>query len=422
MADFLSKDQYSQTTAAKKPGATYSSYRTWVTKTRAKRAAARNAPALPPTPMPSYPAGSLMGQAQGMVQPQYNAALQSIIDSITRSTKLGQNAISGYTSNYLQQLPAIQAQIKSIYAGAKNEQGQVNAGLQALTQHQNAQATGDLAAANAGAGGTGAGVAAVQALGQGSLAAGSAYGGSTMERLIGQGAANQAYAAKLPAYGAALGQQTMGQFLAAQQQSQADQTSQLAQQLPGWVQSAYGSLVDQQQFAAQQAEQARQFNASLQQQQYEANLSHADNVAARLAAQKAAAEKADPNANLTWPQKMQAIYGDLVTSASNLAQDHPGSRPGQIVKGLSYGQIRRRLNALVKGRLGPNVPPAVLKMYVDQALIAAGWVPPKLGSAVPPAAPGGLTGPVGGPQGPQGPQGPVAQVPPPPPSRFGYGQ
>jgi len=354
-----------------------------------------------------------MAQAQGMVQPSYNAALQSIVDSITRSTQLGSNAIKGYTGNYLAQLPAIQNQISSIYAGAKNEQRDVNAGLTALTQHQNAAATGALASANAAAGGNGGGVAQVAQLGQGSLAAGTAYGGSTLERLIGQGAANQAYAAKLPAYGAALGQQTMGQFLAQQSSNQADQTSQLNSQLPGMVQNAYQSLVDQQQFQAQQAEQSRQFYASLAQQQREAQLSHADNVAARNA-------KNDPAAGQTWPQRLQAISGRLSDVASALHArpvDKNGVPTG--AKGLSYAVIRGRLNALVKSQLGFDVPPALLKMYVDQALIVAGWIPPKVGQKTPAGqAPGGLQGPVGTAPGPSGPVGPQS----PPPSRFGYGQ
>ncbi len=250
MANFLTPDQYQQTQAAKKPGATYSSYKTWVQKTRAKRAAVRN-------------------QGGTVAAPSYDPT------------------------------------------GALLTPAQLNAGLAQLMQTQNATATNSQAAAAAAAGGNNTGANQIAATGLGALGATAAYGGSTSERLIGQGAADQAYAAKLPAWGAALGQQTLGNFLAGQQGAQNQQTSDLNAQLPGMVSSAYQTLVSQaQQAAAAAAESQREFNiqqaqsaASAREQARQFNASLAQQKAEAAARAKAAGTK-NPTTPIEWGNKL----------------------------------------------------------------------------------------------------------------------
>ncbi len=350
----------------------------------------------------------LVGQARGMVQPMFQSAINAIASQINNRSRLGTNAIQGYGQNYINSLPAIQNQVQGIYDSAKGEQASTNDALANFIRNQGAQASTDLGAQAAAAGQTNAGANQVAAVGAGASGATMAYGGSTLERLIGQGAAEQSYTAQLPAFARAEQTQTLGNFLADQNNTLRDQTNQLQQQLPQTIQSTYQNLLDRelQKTGLNQAQQGRRadfYNAGLSrnvesralgaqiyqgQQQLNQDQSQFETTQ-KFQNQQLEFEKAKAGivSGTSWDKKLQSMSENLAATADQLAQ---GSRTksGLAIPGssLSYGKIRGRLNALIKGKFGGDVPPRLLKFYVDQALMAAGWKRPGQAAATDPYA------------------------------------
>lgn len=417
MASFLTPKQFAGTKAAKS-GGTYSSYKNWVTKKRQQRSSERvqgastqagqfaqsfgqtSEPVLRAQAISLFPRDpnlkaltnqQLIQQTQGIVNPIFQNAIKTITNQINERSRLGTNAIQGYGQAYQQALPQIQSQVAGIYGQAKNEQAGVNEALTNLIRNQNAGATNELAGAASAAGQLPAAPTA-----PGAAAATAGYGGSTLERLIGQGASQQAFTAQLPAFGQALQTQTLGNFLGQQNATLADQTSQIQGQLPQTLADTYQNLLnrelDKGQLRAQRSTSIADFynqglsrnveSRALGAQIYgdEANRQQdASQFAANIDWQREQAGLNDPK-NATWDQKLGELGPKLAATADQLHQNTLTKSGLLAKKGLSYGKIRGRLNALIRGQLGGAVPQKLLKFYVDQALQAAGWSPPSYGA------------------------------------------
>lgn len=429
MANYLTPAQFAKTATGKQKGSSYSSYKSWVTKTRKTRGDARSAAQVgsfasgfgqvPQSTLmqtahalaPADPAlaplsgNQLMTQARGMVNPIFQNAIQAITGQANRTSQLGVNAIQGYNQNYMATLPHIQGQVAEIYNQAKGETAGVNDALANFIRDQGARATTDLAGQATAAGQTGAGAAQLAAVGAGASGATAAYGGSALERLIGQGAAEQAYTAQLPAFAQAGTMQTLGGFLAGQQNTLRDQTQNLTSQLPGQLQNTYQSLLDRelqktQLRQGQQAKVADYYNQGLDrnvesralgaqiyqgQQQLGQDQTQFE---AQQGLQQQQFELAKAKAGIVsgtgWDKKLQSISSNLIATADQLY--NPRTKDGLSAgQGLSYGKIRGRLSAIIKGQFGGKVPPRLLKFYVDQALHSIGWQTPKAGAQINPA-------------------------------------
>ncbi len=383
MSSYLTPEQFQHTAAARKPGATYTSYKTYVANTRAKRAAARKPAVVNPYSAPA-PAGispSVQAEAQGMVQPIFAASLKQITDSINSASRAGSNAIAGYGKAYLASLPAVQHQVDSIYKQAGASQAGLDSALTSLIQGQGAASTAAQAAANFAGHGTGAGTAAVGALGAGATAANAAQGATIMGGLTQQGAAERAYTAQLPAWGqAGIGYQT-GNFLAGQQKQLADATATIQAQVPQALQSAYDTIYNRQQAEAQQRFQQQQF--AYQQQQDAANAAenhrqalvteqqNQERINLDKQAQQAAldAKSGKLRTPADWNGALGKISTGILGTFAPLIADSVNPSTGQIRKGLSRKQMRARVRAAVLAQLGPNVPQRLLNPYVDNILI-----------------------------------------------------
>jgi hypothetical protein len=380
MADFLTPTQFAKTQTGKS-GATYGSYKTWVTKTRAQRAIAAKAPT-----GGGHPAdpNSLNAQAFAMVNPALQASLRAISDQINRSTALGSNAIKGYGQSYLNQLPAIQKNVDSIYKDANAQQQGIAGSLAQYVQGQAQGAAAQMGQANFQGHGTGGGVAALAPVVAGAPAAASAYGGAISSGLNQQGAAERAYTAQLPAFGAAGIQQGLGQYMAGQQKQLADANATAQAQLPSMLQTAENTIYQRQQDA--QAAQFQQQQFAWQKQQAviaQQEQAHQDALSQqnadrdyqlRLKAANAsvAASKAKSGTPVTaqdWDTVLGSQTQDLVGHFGPLATRHIPAGSITAVAGIPRKEMRTKITAYFRSVYGSKIPPALLKDHVDNIML-----------------------------------------------------
>jgi hypothetical protein len=477
----LTPGQFAKTAAAKKPGATYKTYKTYVDTTTKKRAAARASAAaqapfqvtapgdlsrgqilqaaqqqIPYDPYYNPLSGAQMAsQAQSMVNPTVQAAIENITKQAMVTGRAGTNAISGYTNDLYNKLTPLSGQVGDIYNAAQGEQSNVTAALANFVRDQGSHLQSQLQNQESAAGQTNAGSLQAGAVGAGASGATAAYGLSSLERLIGQGAAEQSYAAQLPGIAKIGGQQQLGQFQTGVVNDLSKQTGDITAQVPGMVQNAWQTLVDREgqkaqgrvglntarsnvisgyneQNAARDSAWQGVMNDALNRNQSQAQFTAEQQ---RLTDQF----NADPSNNPTWGDKLsKSIDSDAMRKFAEGIRYPGGIDPttGKPAIDPNTGKPNSRMNtwAVVRSKVAgqvraavPGLPPQVVTQYVDDILRAAGWPGAKAaaaqaaawekkkagkgkgkGSTVA-AGPPGTTGPVGvGPQGPPGMSGPAS--------------
>lgn len=239
----LNRAQFQQTPAARKPGASYSKYLSYVARNRPARIA-QNADPLRPLSPPE-----IRRDVTGQVNAQINPVLAEITRSITSRANAGQNAIRGYTDRLASELGSYQESAGNIYGAAQRAQAAADAALAQRLSGQGGQLAEQLAQRFSSAGGGGdPGVA--RQTGEGASGALYATGSAALSDLISRGAGEQAYAAKLPGLAKLAGVQGVRDLQLGAQRDLADETGRVRQQVPGMIsellRSARGDEIDKQ--------------------------------------------------------------------------------------------------------------------------------------------------------------------------------
>lgn len=192
------------------------------------------------------PQSSFNGAAVGEVKAQTDPLIKEITDSITGSTKAGQQAIAGYTGDYMKRIGDLEGETKGIYDEAKQESGAATA---SIGQYLNGVGggVGDDVAAKLGAinaGPAAAQLGAAETSGTAKIGGGAATatGASGLERLIEQGSSAEAAGKRLPAIGALAGEQAGKEFGLQQGKSLSDQIGAVTAQVPAMIEQAVKDL------------------------------------------------------------------------------------------------------------------------------------------------------------------------------------
>lgn len=237
----LSRSQYRQTAAGKKPNAGYSKYLRYIAKRRPARMAARQDPLRPYSPQ------EIRRDVTGQVDAQINPIVAEITRSITGRAEAGQNAIRGYTDRLATELGGYQQSASNIYGAAQRAQAAADAALAQRLSGQGGQLADQLSKQFQSAGGGGDPGVAKQ-MGEGASGALYATGSAALADLISRGAGEQAYAAKLPGFANLAGIQGVRDLQLGAQRDLADETGRVRQQVPGLIsellRSARGDELD----------------------------------------------------------------------------------------------------------------------------------------------------------------------------------
>lgn len=192
------------------------------------------------------PQSSFTPAATSEVQAQTAPVAKDITDSITRTTKAGQESIAGFTDQYMKRVGDLAGQTKGIYDDAKGQMGSATGAIGQYLEGVGSGVGDDVAAKlkaiNAGpAADT---LAAGETSGTAKIGGGQeiASGASVLGRLIEQGSNAEASAKKLPVIGALAGEQTGREFGLQKGKELSDRLGTLTAQVPGMVATAMKDL------------------------------------------------------------------------------------------------------------------------------------------------------------------------------------
>jgi hypothetical protein len=176
----------------------------------------------------------IAAKAKNEVYPAANAQIAALTNELTRTSKAGAGAISGYANQLANDLGGYGASAKQIYGGAQQSQAAVDAALASRLTGQGNQLGDELAAKLAQINAPGAQMSDVaggaRQIGQTSGNTQFALGSNELGRLVGEGAASQNYAAKQPGI-ARMGGLAAGRDLELQLQKQlADKSGEIRAQ------------------------------------------------------------------------------------------------------------------------------------------------------------------------------------------------
>lgn len=251
--------------AARQPGTNYQDYVHYVTRTRARRAAARQSQwqsALGPLAAVVPPPGYFQQQAQSLypilgpeeIQRRTQTSISSQIDPILanlratsgRETAAGMSQIQSYAQGAQASLAQIAPEVQKAYEEALGQQQGIDAGLSGLMGKAGKNAASSVGKALGGAHQVAGGaVGSISGMGAGAAAAEAGMGSASQSELVADQAAQMAYAAGLPGVASSQGQFDAGRFALNQQRSLADQIGSITSQIPGITQSLLQSYQDQ---------------------------------------------------------------------------------------------------------------------------------------------------------------------------------
>lgn len=238
MASLLSREQFARTEAGQKPGASYGGYRSWVVKTRARRAAARLA-AAPDTTAPVSEAENLR-RSGAEVRGETNA----LVAEIMRGTKQAAQQIGGLTDTYASRLAPFEGAAKDRYAGAAAGSAAVATSLADRMSGAGASEGENLAAKLKAINAPGALVENIAGgatdFGRNAGNAGYSTDASALQELIAAGATAQDYAGSLPGLARLEGLRGVGQVQAAGQKEIGD----IRAKVPGLIAALMESARD----------------------------------------------------------------------------------------------------------------------------------------------------------------------------------
>ncbi|HXH87327.1 MAG TPA: hypothetical protein VNI55_01800 [Gaiellaceae bacterium] len=247
----LTRPEFLLSSAAKKPGATYEGYLSYVANRRG--AAQQSRPVDPLAPLSDSTLrqqtmrpfdASLAPTSDNMIRrnttENVRAQIDPIIAEISRSiearAKAGMGAIGGYTNELAQNLGGFDVKARDIYADAQGRQASVNNALAESARGEGGRLQAELAGKLGAAGITDTGTSGEAArIGQGSAGASFARGGADLSELIARSASAQEYAAKLPGLARLGGLQSARTLQLESSKDLADQTGQIRSQVPGLI-------------------------------------------------------------------------------------------------------------------------------------------------------------------------------------------
>lgn len=207
--NLLSRDEFARTPAGQKPGASYQGYTSWVTNTRAKRAAARLAAA--PDALAATPENVLGQQASQNVRAQIDPLIKEIMASTGRQAA----QVGGLTETYASRLAPFEQAAKDRYATAAAGSAGVAQSLADRMSGAGASEGESLAAKLRAINAPGALVSEIAGgatdFGRGAGDAGYSTDASALQELISAGATARDYAGSLPGLARLEGQRAEGQ-------------------------------------------------------------------------------------------------------------------------------------------------------------------------------------------------------------------
>lgn len=358
----------------------------------------------------------LRSQATGNIMPFYTQQMDELTKAITERSRLGSQAIQGYTNAYLGTLPQVQQNIGNIWDEARNLQAASSGALGDFVRNQGTTLTAELAQAEQQAGQTSAGSQMVSQVGTGSANAAAANDWSTMARLINQGAGAKTYAAQLPAIAGAYGAETMRAF---QSDLNEDLSTGLADLRSGASQdimSMYQGLLDRELQKAGLRDQRAQSMADAYSELVYGNRDAAmagaamqaefnaqaegynqDAIAASQAPPAPKAPKIDPRTGKPVvprgeqiQEAWRSVRDTVISSVSQIVAGNSG-RPGVAPTAPNWNKVLRQTMALVRSQMsGYGLTDGQIRGFARMALAANGIYPPgpkpkeKLGPPVPP--------------------------------------
>lgn len=358
---------------------------------------------LPQNPQynPLTPA-QLQQQARNAIMPMYTQQMDELTNAIRERSRLGSEAIQGYTNAYLGTLPQVQANMGAAWDEARNLQNAASQGFSSFVQGQGQAMTNQLAQMEQAAGQTSAGSTQVGNVAAGSSSATAAADWSTMSRLINQGAAAKGYAAQLPAIAGAYGADTMRAFQSDLNNELTSGLSELRMGAQGDIVSMYQSLLDRELQKAGLRDQrsqtiadayadiiasnrdAQMAGAALQSQygttaqqagiEYGAAVSGADQVPGQGAVDPATGKPVVPRGKQILNQWAE-VRNDVANAIAQISQP-VSPRPGIAGKRPSFEQLIRQAMAIVRMQMsGFNLTEGQIRGFARQALAANGITP-----------------------------------------------
>ena len=189
----------------------------------------------------SLPAPQTPGQIQQTAQSEISPIIQNLTDTISRQTRAGEGAISGYSSNLAQQLAAELGNVESTYGDAAQALAASNAaqaeGIKGTGNDLASGLAGKLAQIQAGPAASAVALGPVTEGATGAANAAYGHGSAALDQLLSDAAAQGAYTAKLPGIAREQGLTDINNLNLAGQKTLADQTGAVEQKIPDIVQA-----------------------------------------------------------------------------------------------------------------------------------------------------------------------------------------
>ena len=228
--NFLSRAEFARTPAGQKPGATYEGYTSWVTNTRARRAAARAIPADPLAPTPEPMLRQQTSQA-------VHAQIDPILNEIMRSTDNAAAGVERATETHAARLAPFADAAKERFGRAAQGIAGVGEALAARLAGRGVEEAGGLKAKLAAIDAPGALVnelaGATAGFASGAANAGFASDSAALEELLSRKAGAEDFAGSLPGIARVAGVRSVGDVRAEGQR----QVGEVRGKIPGLLEN-----------------------------------------------------------------------------------------------------------------------------------------------------------------------------------------
>lgn len=237
----LTRQQFRQTKAARKKGATYESYLRYVANRRGSKLAAKPKPVDPFAPLNDR---QIRSRAAADVSSQVDPLVADITRSINTRTKAGVSSITANTNALARSLGALEPAVQRVYGGAQQEQAATENALAQRLSGAGTELSGELSGKLAAINAPGAPAAQVADVGQAGSNALFGRGAASLGQLIASGAAERSHAAKQPGIARLSGQQAVRTLQSESSRELADQVGEVRSRVPGLIRDLIGSYRD----------------------------------------------------------------------------------------------------------------------------------------------------------------------------------